>query len=117
MQIAIVLLVSVHVLSSVFWAGSTFALARNGGVGSAALFRPQMGAAAIAFIAGAALWFWLHRGVFGPSETVLSVGIVAALAAAGLQGALRRRPAMAQRLAACLLAVTIICMASARFVG
>lgn len=48
---------------------------------------------------------------------VLSVGVAAALVAAGVQGALRRKPVIAQRAASLLLVVTVVAMVSARFVG
>ena len=38
MQIALVIVLSLHVLSSVFWAGSSFTLARTGGAGGELLF-------------------------------------------------------------------------------
>ena len=52
MQIALVIALSLHVLSSVFWAGSSFTLARTGGLGGEKLFRPQMGAALVAILTG-----------------------------------------------------------------
>jgi hypothetical protein len=117
MPTGLILLLSLHALSSVFWAGSTFTLARNGGVGSDSLFRPQMGAAAIAFLTGAGLWAMLHAGNHGPTEKILSLGVLAALAAAGVQGALRKKPLIAHRIAAGLLALTIVCMIAARYAG
>jgi uncharacterized membrane protein len=134
MQIALVIAISLHVLSGVFWAGSSFTLARTGGAGAELLFRPQMGAAAIAVVTGGYLGHLLHAAAFGPSEQVLMVGIVAALIAAGVQGAVggrairalhagkvdetsaRSRIATAQRIAAALLALTAICMGAARYV-
>jgi heme A synthase len=111
MQIPLIITLSLHVLSSVFWAGSSFTLARTGGLGSEKLFRPQMGAAVIAILTGA----------------------FTALVAAGVQGAIggravrslcsgtadetgaRLRIAVAQRIAAVLLAVTALCMGAARY--
>jgi len=50
MQIALIVALSLHILSSVFWAGTSFVLARTGGIGGEQLFRPQMGAAVIAVV-------------------------------------------------------------------
>jgi hypothetical protein len=117
MQSLIIVLVALHVLAGVFWAGSTFALARMGGQGTQGLFGPQMGAATVAVLAGVGLWALLHRGAPGPMEKTLAVGAVCAIAAAGIQGALRKSPALSQRIAAGLLAITVICMATARYIG
>jgi hypothetical protein len=126
MPIVLVLAVAVHGSSSVFWAGSTFALTRTGGGGAGKLFQP--GAATVAVLTGAYLWSQLHRG-FGISEQVLLVGVACAFAAAGVQGALIgpalrvaagsafvRRALIAHRIAAALLSVTLICMVEARYV-
>src|SRR5262245_63937512 len=103
MTLLLTILLSLHVLSTIFWAGSTFVLARSNGSGSEPLFRPQMGAAVVAFLSGAALWLLLRGASFASSDTVLTVGIVAAVVAAGVQGALKARPARAHRIAAGLL--------------
>jgi hypothetical protein len=116
MRILIIVLLAVHVLAGVFWAGSTFALARAGGDAAARLFRPQMGAATLALLAGLGLWGILHRGPMGPMEDTLAVGVVCALAAAGVQGMLRRSsPLLSQRLASLLLAVTVVCRVTAHY--
>src|SRR5262245_27354636 len=132
MQATLVVTVVLHVLSGVFWAGATFVLARTGGYQADRFFRPQMGAATIAVLTGALLWFLLHRGSAGIQEHILGVGAVSALLAAGVQGAsapaLRlaasggatefipsRGLAVSQRIAAGLLAITVACMATARY--
>jgi len=133
MQIALITALSLHILSSVFWAGTSFTLARTGGVGSDRLFRPQMGAATIAVLTGGYLGHLVHASSFGTSEQILTVGALAALIAAGVQGAIggrairslragtadeagaRSRIATAQRVAAALLAVTAVCMGAARY--
>jgi hypothetical protein len=119
MQILIIVLIALHILAGVFWAGSTFAIARSGGgVGADALFRPQMGAATVAVLAGMGLWGLLHRASDGPMEHTLAIGAVCAIAAAGFQGAMRRKnPLRGQRIAAALLGITVICMAIARYTG
>jgi hypothetical protein len=134
MQTALIIALSLHILSSVFWAGTSLALARTGGVGGATLFRPQMAAAVIAVLTGGYLGHLLHAGSFGTTEQVLAVGALCALIAAGVQGAVggrairrlsngtvdeiaaRSRIALAQRVAAALLAVTVVCMAAARYI-
>jgi hypothetical protein len=133
MQIALVITLSLHVLSTVFWAGTSFALARTGGVGGEHLFRPQMGAAVVAVLTGGYLGHLAHAGAFGTAEQILLVGAFAAVVAAGVQGAVggrairslrvgktdeavaRSRIAAAQRIAAVLLAVAAVCMGAARY--
>ena len=120
---------SIHVLAGVFWAGTSFALARTGGLGGDRLFRPQMAAAFVAVIAGAYLW-----NAMQPPGGSLMLGAATAVMAAGVQGVvgggtLRRqrhgviseasalaRFAVAQRIAAGLLAVTIIAMVAGPYV-
>ena len=134
MATLVAITLAAHVLSSVFWAGSTFTLARLAGLGGERLVAPQTGAAVVAILTGAYLGHTLHGASFGTFEQVLLIGIVAALVAATLQivvgfrtvAALRRarldeksaqrQIAIAQRFAAGLLAVTVICMAAARYV-
>ena len=117
MHAFIIVLFAVHALGGVFWAGSTFALARSGGEGAAGLFRPQMGAATFTVLAGVGLWSILHRGPAGPMEQTLALGALSAIAAAGVQGAMRKSPALSQRIAAGLLAITVVCMVTARYIG
>lgn len=132
MQATLIVTLVLHVLSGVFWAGSTFVLARTGGYQADQFFRPQMGAAAGAVLTGALLWFLLHRGSASIQEYILGIGAVSALLAAGVQGASARslrlaasgeakelmpsaRFAVSQRIAAGLLAITVACMAAARY--
>src|SRR5260370_14559383 len=132
MQIALIIALSLHILSSVFWAGTSFALARTGGVGGEQLFRPQLGAAVIAVLTGGYLGHLAHAGAFGTAEQVLAVGALAALVAAGVQGAIggpairslhtgkpgecgaRARVAVAHPIAAGALAVTAGCIEARR---
>jgi hypothetical protein len=134
MQIALVIVLSLHVLSSVFWAGSSFTLARTGGAGGELLFGPQMGAAGVAILTGGYLGHLVHAGTFGTAETILAVGAFCALVAAGVQASIggrairtlrngtadglaaQSRIATAQRVAAALLAVTALCMGAARYI-
>jgi len=139
MQIPLIITLSLHVLSSVFWAGSSFTLARTGGAGGEQLFGPQMGAAVVTMLTGAYLGHSVHAGMFGTAEQILAVGALAALVAAdrALHGGrairslrngkadeadarsriadARLRIATAQRVAALLLAVTAVCMGAARY--
>jgi hypothetical protein len=133
MQVTLILTLVLHVLAGVFWAGSTFTLARTGNALAARLFAPQMGAAVVAVATGGLLWFLFHRGPAGVTEHILALGAVCAVVAAGLQGVAGARslrqtagadlPArtdarlmIVQRAAAILLAVTVTCMAAARYV-
>jgi hypothetical protein len=135
MQVVLIILQVLHVLSGVFWAGTTFALARMGGNQAGQLFRPQMGAAVFAVVTGGLLWFLLHRGPPGLQEHILGVGAIFALIAAGIQGltgprrqhivagigalesaSADQRMVTGQRLAAACLAVTVACMAASRYV-
>jgi hypothetical protein len=133
MQATLIIALVLHVLSGVFWAGSTFALARTGGNQADRFFRSQMGAATVAIVTGAVLGFLLHRGTPGIQEHLLGIGALCALVAAGIQGSGARavrelsaagagdafaassRVATRQRIAAALLAFTVICMAAARY--
>jgi hypothetical protein len=118
MQLLLIVLIGLHILAGVFWAGSTFAIVRSGGAGAAALFGPQMGSATITVLAGIGLWGILHKSAHGPMEHTLALGAVCAIAAAGFQGATRRKnPIKGQRIAAVLLLITVVCMAIARYVG
>jgi hypothetical protein len=114
MQMLIIVLLAIHALAGVFWAGTTFVAARTGGEGSARFFRPQMGAAALTVLAGVALVPILRP--MGPMEKTLAVGALCAIIAAGVQGALRKSsPALSQRLAAGFLAIAVVCMVIARY--
>lgn len=133
MQTALIIALSLHILSSVFWAGSSFTLARTGGLGGEKLQGPQIGAATVAIVTGATLWHLVHEGSFARSEQILAAGAAAALAAIAVQiivggsavrqlrsgaddaSAARSRLAVAQRIAAGLLTITAICMGAARY--
>lgn len=133
MQYGDIIVLGLHVVTGVFWAGTTFTIARDPEIKAERFFGPQMGSATLAVITGALLWHFFHQGVFGNMELVLAIGIVAALAAVGVLGAsvgparrqlagadearttaLRARMAKGERIAAGLLALTVLCMATAR---
>lgn len=134
MQAVLIITVALHVLSAVFWTGATFVLARVGAGSGRQLAAPMRGAAIVAILTGGYLWHLLHGSAFGPSEKVLMVGMVCALVAFAVQvtAGIRARRQLAggvltaeavvtrmttvSRLAAVLLAVTVMCMAAARFV-
>ncbi len=115
MPLLLMILLSLHVLAAIFWAGSTFTLARNGGTGAEALFRPQMGAAVLVVLTGGYLWHLTQSSATGASPAVLGLGALAALVAAGIQGAMKARPAVSHRIAAALLALTAVCMVIAPY--
>lgn len=135
MQALILSVQALHVVPAVFWAGTTFALARSGGAGAETLVRAQVGAMVITILAGAGMWMLTHRGAFGSTERVLAAGIASALLAGAVQvvlalpaaralataGAgdaqrLRRKVAAAERIAMLLLVVTVVCMTASRYV-
>ena len=121
-----IVLVAIHAMSGVFWAGSTGAMANLRGEMAEKLFPFQMGSAAAAIIAGILL-FGFYRGFSGStSDWILIVGIVAAIVAVVLQGALigpvrragdaaRLRMALANRIAAGLLTLTVVTMVVAKY--
>ena len=132
MRIILIVALVLHVLSGVFWAGTTFALARTAGNQAALFFRAQMGAAAIAVVTGGLLWYYLHHASLGTPGHLLAIGALSAFLALGMQGivgapalsklsalgeseGLRHRVARSQRIAAVLLAITVTCMAAARY--
>lgn len=135
MQVELIVAIILHLLPGTFWAGSTFALARNGGLGAEALLWPQIGAGVVAMIAGIYLWIQLHAGSFGRFEQVLALGALAAVIAmilqivicgpavralmSGSDGQLaaRHRAALGYRISGGFLALAIIFMGAGRYVG
>jgi len=131
MQHLLLLAVSIHVLSAVFWAGSTFTIARTGAPAIAKIFRPQVGSATVAIASGGYLWHALHAPGIDSADYVLGAGAACGILAFITQVLFtapslirdggqdraepRHRVLVAQRCAAALLAVTVICMAAARF--
>jgi len=71
----------------------------------------------VAVVSGALLGHLTYAGVFGGAERVLALGAAAALLAAAIQVFNVRSPATAQRIAAALLAVSVLCMVLARYAG
>jgi uncharacterized membrane protein len=134
MQLALIVTIVLHLLSGVFWAGTTFVLARTGANQADQLLLPQRGAAAITVLTGSLLWYLVHRGGFDTTERILAFGALCAIVAGVIQGVtggpalrklakadesdaarMRRRVATGQRVAAGLMAVTVICMAASRY--
>jgi len=133
MQYVLILAAALHVLTTAFWAGTTFALARTGGAAAERLFGPQLAAALLAFASGGYLGHTLHAHAFGRPEQVLMAAIAASAAALLVQAALvgrvlrtlrdgardqaraRAQAALAHRVAAVLLGLAAIGMATARY--
>ncbi|MCA0012732.1 hypothetical protein LB561_10755 [Mesorhizobium sp. B292B1B] len=133
MQYVYIITIGLHVMAGVFWAGTTITLARDPEIRAERFIGPQMGAAGMVFLTGALLWYFFHGAYFGSTEMVLALGIVAAFAAAGVlstmvrrtstqlagadaatEPALRAKMAQGERIAAWLLVLTVLCMATAR---
>ena len=124
MPSAFVIVLSVHMLASTFWAGSSLVLARTGGLGLDRLRVPQLGAAFVAIASGAYMGHAMHSEGLTPMLKVLMAGAACALLAAVAQivAAVRARRegaqafgVVTQRVAAVLLAVTAVCMVVARY--
>jgi len=130
MQWIVIALIVLHVVSGVFWAGSSFVLARTGGLLVEKLAGPQFGAGVATLCMGLATWFLALRGL-PPTAGMHVLGAGAACAALALivqgtalptvrtlkaaEGDLssqRRRVAISQRVAAVLLFLTVLAMAS-----
>jgi len=134
MPVTVIAVLSVHVLVAVFWAGSTFSLARLAGLGGEKFVFPQLGAATVAILTGGYLFATMHAGSFSLAEQILMAGVACAVAAVIIQGAIgiptlrrfqsgrldvehvRARIGKAQRAAAGLLAITVITMVVTRYV-
>ncbi|MGH8226533.1 MAG: hypothetical protein ACREU3_01300 [Steroidobacteraceae bacterium] len=115
MHIAIIVVIAIHLLAGVYWAGSTFVVACSSGGQARTLFRSQMIAAVLTVAAGVFLWIELIGNAVGPAETSLSIGAACAIVAAGFQGSMRKRPVLGQRVAAVLLAAAVVAMAIAPY--
>ena len=135
MQYVYIVVLGLHVLTGVFWAGTTITLARVPEIKAEKFLPLQMRAAGVVMVTGALLWYFFHGAYFGSMEITLAIGIVAAFAAAGVLSAvvrsavgklagadvgeetrLRAQMAKGERIAAGLLVVAVICMAIARMV-
>ncbi|WP_192247746.1 hypothetical protein [Mesorhizobium silamurunense] len=133
MQYVYIVVIGLHVMAGVFWAGTTVAVARDPEIKAERFIRPQLGASGVVFLTGILLWYFFHEGVFGSMEKVLALGILTALIAAGVQGALvgsasrqlagadaamqtqlRAKMTRGERIAGGLLVITVLCMATAR---
>ncbi|AZO70050.1 MAG: hypothetical protein E5V92_13115 [Mesorhizobium sp.] len=133
MQYVYIVVIGLHVMAGVFWAGTTIAVARDPEIKAEHFIRPQLGASGLVFLTGLLLWYFFHQGAFGSMEMVLALGIATALIAAGVQGALvasasrqlagadaamqtqlRAKMTRGERIAGGLLVLTVLCMATAR---
>lgn len=129
MDILMIVVIALHALSGVFWAGSTAAMANLGAPNAERIFPGQMGAAAIVVITGIVLWAVWRGAALGTSEIILLVGIACAIVAAGIQGSVigrarrageitgeaRTRVVTAYRITAGLLMLTVITMVTSKF--
>ena len=133
MQYVYIVTIGLHVMAGVFWAGTTIAVARDPEIKAERFIRPQLGASGVVFLTGLLLWYFFHEGSFGSMEKVLALGILTALIAAGVQGALvasasrqlagadpatqtqlRAKMTRGERIAGGLLVITVFCMATAK---
>ena len=121
-----IILVAIHAMSGVFWAGSTGAMANLKGALAEKIIPFQMGSAGAAILAGILL-FAFYRGFSGStSDWILITGIIAAIIALIVQVAFiapaqgsgevaRPRMALANRIAAGLLPLTVATMVIAKY--
>src|SRR5262245_57829673 len=94
----LILLLALHAITAVFWAGSTFLLA-SGRLDVALAARPQLGASRVAVVTGALLFWLSHSSGFGPMELALTIGAVCAIVAAVVQHwMIRKNPLLSQRI-------------------
>lgn len=132
MRWVLILLTALHVLGGVYWAGSSFVAASGAIARMDRLTYGQIAIAIIVILAGGGL-FAIMRPT-GTPELALEIGAICALVAVAVQGtalpafwhlgtasgteAIQARSwaLMSQRIAALLLAVTVVCMAIWRYV-
>lgn len=130
MQWIVIALIVLHVVTGVFWAGSSFVLARTGGQLAEKLAFPQFRAGFATLCMGMATWFLALRGLPPtPGFHVLGMGAACAVLALIVQATalpavktlkagqgdpspLRRRVMITQRVAAVFLLLTVLAMAS-----
>jgi hypothetical protein len=127
------ILIVLHAVPGVFWAGTTFALARNPMMGDLDLGKAQAGAAGVVIVMGIILMAIHYDIAPGAQDWALGIGALCALIAAGVQHGLawparrrivqgngddatnRQRAMIGQRMAALLLVVTVIAMVTWRY--
>ncbi|WP_250625445.1 hypothetical protein [Pinirhizobacter soli] len=130
MQWIVIALIVLHVVTGVFWAGSSFVLARMGGLLVEKLAFPQFGAGVATLCLGMATWFLALRGLPPtPGFHVLGIGAACAVLALIVQASAlpavktlkgaqgdsspqQRRVLISQRAAAGLLLLAVLAMAS-----
>jgi len=130
MQWIVIVLIVLHVVTGVFWAGTSFVLARTGGLLVEKLAFPQFGAGVATLCMGLATWLLALRGLPPtPGFHVLGMGAACALLALIVQASAlpavktlkvaqggsspqQRRVLISQRVAAGLLLLTVLAMAS-----
>ncbi|MHB9363490.1 hypothetical protein [Mesorhizobium sp. LNJC403B00] len=72
MQYVYIVVIGLHVMAGVFWAGTTITLARDPEIRAERFIGPQMGSAGMVFVTGALLWYFFHGAYFGSMEMVLA---------------------------------------------
>jgi hypothetical protein len=129
MQWIVTALIVLHVVTGVFWAGSSFVVARTGGLLVEKLAFPQFGAGIATLCMGLATWYLALRGLPPtPGFHVLGIGAACAVLALVIQASAlpavktlraqggaspqQRRVLISQRIAAALLLLTVLAMAS-----
>jgi hypothetical protein len=133
MQATLVIIIAAHVSASVFWSGTTFALAKIDALGVDRVFPLQIASAIVSLASGAYLMQTLRYETAGRSQQVLACAALCALIALAIQAALvggsrkylrldsdaalaaRSRVELGYRLSAGLLALTLVGMATARY--
>lgn len=131
----LIALYCLHVGTALFWMGSCFLVAQAKGKGAERQYRPQAIAMTLTFLVGAYLWWKLHWPLMGRMEMVLGLGVLCAIIASGVHGALvggslrklrkgaltddeaRRRITKGQRIVAGLTAIALLCMVGSYHVG
>lgn len=97
MQTLLMILLALHVVSTIFWAGTTIVVARFANDAAGRLMRPQWSAAVVAIITGGWLGHTVHNAI-GPVEKVLMVGVASGLVAFTVQTTLFVRRLRVQRI-------------------
>lgn len=132
MAALMMILIVLHVVPGVFWAGSTYAMARDPMMGDRSLGMAQAGTAGLAILVGIILWGMNHNFA-GAQAWDLGIGALCAIVAIGVQHGMawparrrlaagtgdeaenRRRAMLGQRIAALLLVVTVAAMVTWRY--
>ena len=85
MAALLMVLIVLHVVPAVFWAGSTFVLARDPMMGDISLRGAQAGAAGLVIVMGIVLMAIHYDIAPGAQEWTLGIGALCAIVAVGVQ--------------------------------